>query len=165
MKSFISREQIEIRIKTLASEITQTIQEPFKVVGLLKGAFIFVADLVRNLPNVKVDFFTVSSYERTESTGYLKYHTVIPKVKDETILLVDDIADTGLTLDKIVKLFYDAGAKKVYTCALLDKPSRRAVDFVVDFRGFEIDNLFVIGYGMDFDEQYRNLPEIFIHEI
>lgn len=166
MKSYITEEQIKTRIKELANEISKEIKEPFKAIALLKGSFMFMADLVRQFDHtIEVDFFQVSSYSGTQSTGSLDYQSLrLPKIKGKNILLVDDIIDTGLTLSQLSNLFLENGARKVYTCALLDKPSRRSVNFEVDFQGFEIEDKFVIGYGMDLDERFRNLPEIYIYE-
>jgi len=166
MKRYITKEKLNHRIKELSSEISNRIEGPIKIIGILKGAFMFMADLVRHFDSsVEIDFLTARSYSGTISTGTLTYSTEhLPKVHNRNILLVDDIIDTGLTLSKLVDVFYAAGAKKVYTCTLLDKPARRKVDFKVDFSGFEIEDDFVIGYGMDFDEKYRNLSEIFVYE-
>lgn len=132
--------------------------------SLLKGAFVFTADLIRcfNLP-VHVDFMWVSSYGSSqESQGHIKVVKDLERdIEGLRVLLVDDILDTGYTLAEVYRLLELKGAKEVRTCVLLDKKERRRVDFRADFVGFEVPNLFLVGYGLDWDEEGRNLRGIY----
>lgn len=158
----------EEKIKEKVCEIANLVNEAYKgtdfmIVSVLKGSFIFTADLVRhiNIP-VEVAFMAASSYgSSTESSGSLKirYDVDIP-VKDKNILLVEDIVDTGLTINVIKKYLEESGAKEVKICTIFDKPERRKVEVKVDFCGFEIPNEFVVGYGLDYNNKYRNLKNL-----
>jgi len=157
---------IASRVRGLAEQIRERLPEDLVVVGLLKGAFVFVADLVRALDAVglrpRVEFLQVSSYGLSkESSGNVKVIGGMPgTIEGRTVLLVDDIQDTGRTLAFTKKLLEDQGATRVWTCALLDKPSRRVVDIEADMVGFTIPDVFVVGYGIDYAEQWRHLPFI-----
>jgi hypoxanthine phosphoribosyltransferase len=154
------------RVAELAAEIAGSVPEPFTVAGLLKGAFVFVADLVRALDRAgrrpRVEFLQVSSYGLAkESSGNVKVIGGMPDaVAGQTVLLVDDIQDTGRTIAFTKALLLEHGAARVWTCALLDKPSRRVVGEGCDFTGFVIPDVFVVGYGIDYAERYRHLPYI-----
>jgi hypoxanthine phosphoribosyltransferase len=154
------------RVEELAQRIAATLPDEFTVVGLLKGAFVFTADLVRALDRAgcrpEVEFLQVSSYGMAkESTGRVKVIGQMPgSVAGRNVLLVDDIQDTGRTLVFTRDLLLENGAARVWTCALLDKPSRRVVPIEADFVGFEIPDLFVVGYGIDYAERWRHLPYI-----
>jgi hypoxanthine phosphoribosyltransferase len=136
------------------------------VVGLLKGSFMFVADLVRSLDRTglqpQIEFMRVSSYGTgKESSGNVKISCDLSEeISGREILLVDDIVDTGRSLQFTKNLLLDRGAARVWTCTLLDKPSRRAVDCEADFVGFSIEDAFVVGYGIDYAEKYRHLPYV-----
>lgn len=161
LKVLISKEDLQKRVAELANEISQ--QKIDIVVGALTGAFIFVADLVRAMPsqNLKVQFVKASSYGcGTERSSFTVSGLEKLDIEGKNILLVDDIFDTGHTLCSLSKAMFERGAKTVRTCALLDKPSRREVDFDIDYRGFTIENLFVVGYGLDYAEEYRTLPDV-----
>lgn len=163
IKTLLTREEVEKRIKELAKEIEKDYQrKELVVIGLLKGSIVFMSDLIKeiNLPLV-IDFMSVSSYSGTTSTGVIKVSkdTTID-LKDKDILIVEDIIDTGLTLSHVKKLFQDRGVKSLKVCTLLDKPSRRAVEMKGEYVGFEIPDEFVIGYGLDYDQYYRNIPYI-----
>ncbi|MGY0394462.1 MULTISPECIES: hypoxanthine phosphoribosyltransferase [unclassified Fusobacterium] len=163
IKTLLTREEVEKRIKELAKEIEKDYQgKELVVIGLLKGSIVFMSDLIKeiNLPLV-IDFMSVSSYSGTTSTGVIKVSkdTTID-LKDKDILIVEDIIDTGLTLSHVKKLFQDRGVKSLKVCTLLDKPSRRTVEMKGEYVGFEIPDEFVIGYGLDYDQYYRNLPYI-----
>ncbi len=154
------------RVDELAGAIAAALPADLTVVGLLKGAFVFTADLVRALDRVgrqpRVEFLQVSSYGTgTESSGRVKVIGGMPdSVGGLNVLLVDDIQDTGRTLAFTRQMLLDHGAARVWTCALLDKPSRRVVDIQPDFTGFVIPDVFVVGYGIDWAERYRHLPYI-----
>ena len=164
MKLLIPEEKLLERVKELAREIERSYTEPFLVVSLLKGAFIFTADLIRcfSIP-VQVDFMWVSSYGSSqESQGHVKVIKDLDRdIEGLNLLLVDDILDTGYTLDEVYKLLKLKGAKNIKTCVLLDKRERRKVPFEADFVGFEVPNLFLVGYGLDWDEEGRNLRGIY----
>ena len=163
IKTLISREEVEKRIKELAKEIEKDYEgKELVVIGLLKGSVVFMSDLIKeiNLPLV-IDFMSVSSYSGTTSTGVIKVSkdTTID-LKDKDVLIVEDIIDTGLTLSHVKKLFQERDVKSLKICTLLDKPSRRTVEMKGEYVGFEIPDEFVIGYGLDYDQHYRNLPYI-----
>jgi hypoxanthine phosphoribosyltransferase len=155
---------IASRVGQLAEHIARTLPEPFTVVGLLKGAFVLTADLVRALDAVgrrpQVEFLQVSSYGAgTESRGTVKVIGEMPgSIGGRNVLLVDDIQDTGRTLAFTRDMLVEHGAARVWTCVLLDKPSRRVVAIEPDFTGFVIPDVFVVGYGIDYGERYRHLP-------
>jgi hypoxanthine phosphoribosyltransferase len=157
---------IERRIDELAAAIAGTVPEDVTVVGLLKGSFMFAADLIRALDRhgVKpyVEFLQVSSYGLEQaSSGRVKVIGGMPETADgKDVLLIDDIQDTGRTLSFTADLLKSHGARRIWSAALLDKPSRRVVPFDVDFIGFEIEDVFVVGYGIDYAERYRHLPFI-----
>ncbi len=160
-------EQIERRIDELVDEMASACRaENFAMIGILRGSFVFLADLVRALyyHNVhpRIDFITLESYySGTESTGHVHVaKDLAMDVSGATVILVDDILDTGRTLSFAVKHLLAKGAKSVRTCTLLDKPSRRVVPFQADFVGFVIEDHFVVGYGLDYDSHYRELPYI-----
>lgn len=162
LKVLISKEDLEKRVAELAAEISAK-EEIDLVVGALTGAFIFVADLVRAMPSkhLQVQFVKASSYGNgTERSAFTVSGIEKLDVQGKNVLLIDDIFDTGHTLCNLSKAVKDRGAKTVRTCALLDKPSRREVDFDIDYRGFTIENLFVVGYGLDYAEEYRALPDV-----
>lgn len=149
----------------LAKEINKEFDgEPVVVVALLKGGVMFCTDLIKELDvQVYLDFLTASSYKNSEkSSGNVEILSDVQvDVKGKNVLLVDDIFDTGYTMESIYKYFKIKEPKKLKTCVLLDKPSRRRVDYKVDFIGKEIDDLFVVGYGLDYEGYYRNTPYIF----
>lgn len=163
IKTLLKREEIEERIKELAKEIEKDYQNKTPlVIGLLKGSVVFMTDLIKeiNLP-LEIDFMSVSSYSGTESTGVINVSKDTDiDVKDRDVLIVEDIIDTGLTLSHVRKMLEGRGTKSLKICTLLDKPSRRTVEIKGDYTGFEIPDEFVIGYGLDYDQQYRNLPYI-----
>ncbi len=154
------------RIDELGADIAGNVPRDVTVVGLLKGAFMFAADLIRALDRhglePRVEFLQVSSYGlETESSGRVKVIGGMPETAlGKDVLLIDDIQDTGRTLAFTAELLRSHGARRVWSAALLDKPSRRVVPFDVDFIGFEIEDVFVVGYGIDYAERYRHLPFI-----
>lgn len=167
-RPLIDEAQISARVKTLAQEISERLPAgTIHVVGVLRGAFVFMADLVRALPReTRCDFLAVRSYgSATESSGVVQIaHDLSLPITGQHVLLVEDIVDTGLTLRHLMQLFATRGPASLHTCALLNKPSRRQVEVPVDFVGFEVPDLFVVGYGLDFDQRYRNLPYIGVIE-
>lgn len=159
----VSQEAIVERAKELGKEISddyrKTNTTPY-VVALLKGSVPFLAELIKHIDlDIQFDFMDVSSYEGTESIGDIKINKDLDgSIKGLSILLVEDIVDTGRTLKEVTKLLKNKGAASVKVVSLLNKPSRRTVDIEPDYIGFEIPDEFVIGFGLDYDQKYRNLP-------
>ena len=134
---------------------------------MIEKSLFFAADILRSIPrDVEMRFVTASSYKGgTESTGNVDVVMENELIKGRTVLIIEDIIDTGRTMQKIHDVYLEHGAEKVYTIACLDKPARRVVEFSVDFKGFEIEDKFVVGYGMDYAEHYRTIPYVgFIEE-
>lgn len=161
----ISAKTIAARIEDLAREIGSEFSGTNKlvVVGLLRGSFVFIADLVRELDlPVEVDFLEVSSYgdamESSREVRILK--DLRGEIAGRDVLVVEDIVDTGFTLSHVIKLLNAREPAKMRTIALLDKPSRREVEIKADYTGFEIPDEFVVGYGIDYAQRNRNLPHI-----
>lgn len=156
----IAPQEIERRVKELAEEIEEALPSPFVVISLLKGAFIFTADLVRNFRDVELDFMKVESYRGREK-GKTKM-TLEPKISLEgkRVLIVDDIFDTGESLDFAFRWVKAKGALDVKTCVLLDKEVEKRTSLKPDFVGFRVPDYFVVGYGLDLDEKFRQLPYI-----
>jgi hypoxanthine phosphoribosyltransferase len=158
--------RIAARVGALADEITAQIGRELVVVGVLKGSFVFLADLVRALSRAgaspRIEFMRLASYgQAMQSSGEVQLLGDVPRdFAGQPVLLVDDIVDTGLSMDYGRRLLTERNAARVWTCALLDKPSRRKVGIALDFIGFEIEDVFVVGYGIDYAEQYRHLPYI-----
>jgi hypoxanthine phosphoribosyltransferase len=157
----ITEQQIEQRIKTLASEIERDFHgREMVVVSLLNGTVMFLADLMRhlNLP-LRLDFMGVSSYGSGTESGELVFTKELRlDVRGRDVLLIDDILDTGKTLRHVLPKLRALKPRRVKICVLLDKPSRRVENIHADYAGFEIPDYFVVGYGLDFAERYRNLP-------
>ncbi|AXY26535.1 hypoxanthine phosphoribosyltransferase [Suicoccus acidiformans] len=161
----VTREEIAEAVRKLGQQITQDYQgKELLVVGVLRGAAIFLTDIIREIDlYVEIDFMDVSSYGAgTESSGEVKIiKDLDTKVEGRNILVVEDIIDTGRTLRYLVDLLKYRKANSVKVCALLDKPERRVIkDLVPDYVGLEVPDEFVVGYGLDFDQKYRNLPYI-----
>ena len=163
-KILFTEEQIKARVKELGAEINHDLKgEDLIVLTVLKGGAMLSADLVRELDfSVTLDYIAVSSYySGTVSTGnvQIKKDTDI-NMNGRRVLIVEDIVDSGNTLAHLVQLFKLRGASEVHVCTLLDKPARRVADVKVQYVGFEVPDEFVVGYGLDYDQQYRNLPYI-----
>lgn len=160
----ISAEAIERGIERVAGEVTAAYQgTDFTVVGVLKGSCVFVSDLIRRVPiPLELAFLSASSYRDGTTSGPidLAFFPADGEITGKRLLLVDDILDTGRTMQALVDALLERGASDVKTCVFLDKPSRRGVDIEPDFRAFEIEDLFVVGYGLDFAGRYRNLPYV-----
>ncbi len=160
----ISEEQIRARVAELGKQITKDYSgEEIMLVGILKGSVPFMADLMRaiDLP-LTIDFMQVSSYGGgTQSSGVVKIlKDLDADITGKNVLIVEDIVDSGFTLNYLMKYLAHRGCKSLKVCTLLDKPCRRKVEMNPDYSGFEIDDLFIVGYGLDLDQQYRNLPYI-----
>lgn len=165
LELLIPPQEIKKRVEQLAREIESAFPkgEPLIVVGLLKGSFIFVSDLVREFERpLLVDFMSVSSYRGMESSGQVQIKKDLElDIRGKNVLLVDDILDTGRTFKKVLSLLRSKEPKSLKSCVLLDKPSRRVVNVKADFVGFKIPDHFVVGYGLDWDEMGRNLKGIY----
>ena len=164
IKELISEEQVNPRIKELGERISKDYAgKSVHLVCILKGACLFMCELAKRIEvPVSMDFMTVSSYgSGTKSSGVVRIRKDLDDpIKDLHVLIVEDIVDSGRTLSYLEEVFRDRGCASVRTCTLLDKPERRVVDLKVDYTGFEIPDQFVVGYGMDYDQRYRDLPFI-----
>jgi hypoxanthine phosphoribosyltransferase len=164
----ITAEQIARRVEALGREIAAAMPPgPIHVVTVLRGAFVFAADLVRALPReVHCDFLAVRSYgSATESSGIVAItHDLSLPITGQHVLLVEDIIDTGLTIRHLLDLLATRRPASVHVCTLLSKPSRRRTEVPVHFIGFAVPDRFVVGYGLDHDQRYRNLPYVGIIE-
>lgn len=162
-KPLYTVEQIQKRVRELAEQISKEYRgRELIVIGILKGAFMFLSDLVRaiRIP-LTVDFIMCSSYVKTGTTGQVKVECELKsEIKGRHVLLVEDIADTGVTLNYLREDLLQRGPASLKICALLDKKERRVADVPIDFVGFRIPNKFVVGYGLDYEGKYRNLPYI-----
>ncbi len=159
-----SEEQIIQKVKELGAQLSTDFEgrNPL-VICVLKGAFIFMSDLVKNITvPLEIDFMAVSSYgASTKSSGVVKIIKDLDvPVEGREILIVEDIIDSGLTLSYLIDVLEHRGAKSVTVVALFDKPARRTVDLQPDYKGFTLPDEFVVGYGLDYAEQYRNLPYV-----
>lgn len=166
VRRLFGEDEVAARVEALAGEIVGNIGPDFTMIGVLKGAFVFMADLVRALDRAgavpRIELMRLSSYGRGMTTsGEVRLIGNTPDdFEGKPVLLVDDIVDTGLSLSYGRDLLTGRNARKVWTCALLDKPSRRKVEIAADFVGFEIEDVFVVGYGIDYAERFRHLPYI-----
>ncbi|MCQ8211367.1 hypoxanthine phosphoribosyltransferase [Cetobacterium somerae] len=164
IEKMISEGDLQARIKEVAKEIEKDYAgKDLICVGLLKGSIMFMADLLKSVElDLAMDFMKVSSYHGgTDSTGVVKIlKDVDEDLTGKDVLIIEDIIDTGLTLESVKKFLMSKQPKSLKVCSLLDKPSRRKVEMVGEYIGFEIPDEFVVGYGLDYDELYRNLPYI-----
>lgn len=162
-----SREEIKEKVISLAKDIERDMEDDFVVISLLRGSFIFASDLVREIDKlVEIDFLTTSSYGHSESSsGEVKFLTDLrTDIEGRNVLVVDDILDTGNTLYAVKEKLMEKNPKSLKTCVLLDKPSRREADVSADYVGFEIDDIFIVGYGLNYGDHYRNVPYIYTYK-
>ena len=166
-KVLVSEEELDQTVTRLAEEINRDYCRPDKrlvLLCILKGSIVFMGDLMKKLTvPVEIDCMKVSSYgSGTTTTGTVHIHLdlVRPDLPECDVLIIEDIIDSGVTLSYLTKYLINKGAHSVKTCTLLDKPSRRKVDYVPDYCGTEIPDEFVVGYGLDYDERYRALPYV-----
>lgn len=166
VRVLISRARVRQRVRQMARQIRRDFpSDTLHLIGVLKGSVLFLADLARELGGeVSFDFLSVSSYGKgTNSTGEVKLIKDLDvSIESRTVLVVEDILDTGLTLKYLLRLFEERQPKHLRVVVLLDKSERRIADVRADYTGFTIPNEFVVGYGLDFDERYRNLPDVCI---
>lgn len=159
----INESNLDKRIEELAKEIMRDYKdEDLVFVGVLKGAAVFMIELAKKIKNsVEFEFIQVESYQGTESTGKIKLkQDLIDKIEGRNIIIIEDIVDTGRTLEYLREYIKKHNPKSVKVCTLLSKLSRRIVELNIDYIGFSIPDEFVIGFGMDYDQKYRNLPYI-----
>ncbi len=164
-KPLFTEEQIQKKIEELAERINNDYEgKEILAIGLLKGAFIFFADLIRHIKApLVVDFLIASSYVKMNTTNEVKIHCDIKEnITGKDVLLIEDIIDTGISLNYLRERTLEKSPKSLKTCVLLDKRERRLVDVPVEYIGFTVPDVFVIGYGIDYDDKFRNLPYISI---
>ncbi|HWN42801.1 MAG TPA: hypoxanthine phosphoribosyltransferase [Thermoanaerobaculia bacterium] len=173
VRILIPQEDLERRVAEMAEEINRDFaqravdEDSLVCIGVLKGSVFFLVDLLKQLTfPVKVDFFQTASYGSSTVAGEVRIRKDVDlPIRGKDVLLIEDIVDTGHTIRTVLGLLRFRGAKSVRLCALLDKAERREVDVPIDYCGFTIEDLFVVGYGLDFDERYRNLPYIGVLEM
>ncbi len=164
-----TREEVEATVKKLAAEIRKDYQGKHPLlIGILKGSFVFMADLIRllNFP-LEVEFITLSSYGRgRESSGKIRVVKGLrAPIKGRDVLVIEDIVDTGLTISFLLDYLRKKKPASLKLCALTDKPSRRQIPVAIDYLGFTVPNKFIVGYGIDWDERFRYLPDICFVEV
>jgi hypoxanthine phosphoribosyltransferase len=167
MQTLITADQIQARVRALGEEIRRDHTGDLHLVCVLKGAFMFMADLIRALPgNTSIDFMALSSYGKsTSSSGEVRLMKDLDSgLEGRDVIIVEDIVDTGLTLTYLQEILRARGPRMLKTACLLSKPSRRKINVAVEYIGFEIEDKFVVGYGLDYAEKYRNLPFIGVVE-
>lgn len=164
-KPFLTVEQIQNRVKELAVKISEDYEgKDLLSIGILRGAFMFFSDIVKLIQvPMDIDFLIASSYAKTESTGKINVHADLREnIEGRHVLLIEDIIDTGLTLKYIKDKLLARNPESLKICVFLDKRERRVVDVQLDYIGFEIPNKYVVGYGLDYENKFRNLPYIAI---
>ena len=164
VKVLIDEKKIEERITELSDAINNEFgNEPLIVIGILKGSFMFLSDLVKKLKmDTEIHFMKASSYgSGTKTSGKVDIKLDVERdLNGKNVLIIEDIIDSGFTMMEVRKILESRGTKKLKLCSCLSKPSRREVDVEIEFLGFEIPDKFVVGYGLDYDEKYRSLPYI-----
>lgn len=164
-KPLLTTSQIQTKVRELADRISgDYLGKDLIVVGVLKGAFMFFSDIVRAIKvPLTLDFIIASSYVKTETTGEVKiFYNVREDITDKDVLLIDDIIDSGITFNYIRENMLSKRPRSLKICVFLDKKERRLVDVPLDYIGFEIPSEYVVGYGLDYDNKFRNLPYISI---
>ena len=168
MKKLISVSQINKRVKELSNILYKKYgKEEVVFICTLKGAVFFTCDILKNYKgDARIEFVRVSSYKGKESTGKIELNLSISKdnIEGQNIIIIEDIIDTGKTIKFLKEYINDMNPKSLEICTLLDKKMRRVVEIEADYTGFEIDDLFVVGYGLDYNQKYRNLPYIGVVE-
>jgi hypoxanthine phosphoribosyltransferase len=162
-KILIPQERLQQRISELGREISQAYErKDLAVVAILKGSFIFAADLLRSIQGmVTIDFMAISSYGGEAGSGVVRITKDLEEsIAGRHVLLVEDIIDTGLTANYLLRVLRQHSPATLEICALLDKSVRRLIDLPITYRGFDVPDVFVVGYGMDYQQRYRNLPHI-----
>ncbi|MEJ2682778.1 MAG: hypoxanthine phosphoribosyltransferase [Candidatus Sulfobium sp.] len=162
-KPFLTVDVINSKVRELAERISRDYEgKELVAVGILKGAFMFFSDLVRSIRiPLTIDFIIASSYLKDETSGEVKVHYDVGEdIEDKDVLLIDDIVDTGVTLNYLRERILMKCPRSLRICSFLDKTARREVEIPIDYVGFRIPNEFVVGYGLDYDNKFRNLPYI-----
>lgn len=160
----ITQDEILEKAREIGARITEDYRDGHVVlVGILRGAVLWMADIMKNVDlDLIIDFMAVSSYgAATKSSGVVRINKDLDTdIEGKDVIIVEDIVDSGVTLNYLKGYFESRGAKSVRVCALLDKPAGRRIDIDVDYIGFTVDDRFIVGYGLDYDQKYRNLPYI-----
>jgi hypoxanthine phosphoribosyltransferase len=167
-KVLIPQDRLQKRVSELGSEISQAYEhKELLLVAILKGSFIFAADLIRAITiDASIDFMAISSYGQRGTSGAVQITKDLDQsIEGRNVLLVEDIVDTGLTANYLLQTLKRRRPVSVEICTLLDKSARRIIDLPIRFRGFEIPDVFVVGYGMDFQQRYRNLAHIAVQNV
>lgn len=168
VKVLLSEEEVDIRIQTIGEQISRDYAgRSVHLICVLKGGSFFLCELAKRITvPVSLDFMSVSSYgSETKSSGVVKIVKDLDEsVRDKDVIVVEDIVDSGRTLSYLMEMLRDRGPASLKLCTLLDKPDRRVMDVKVDYTGFQIPDEFVVGYGLDYDQKYRNLPYIGVLE-
>ena len=167
MKLLLSESEIKKRVKEIAEKISRDYKDKTPIfIGILNGSYVFMADLLRELSiNAEVDFVKIRSYEGDSSTGTIKFRKDISAdIDDRDIIIVEDIVDSGFTINFLVNRLKESGPKSVSVATILFKKEVAKLDFEIDYVGFEIPPEFVVGYGLDHDEKYRNLKDVMVME-
>ena len=164
-KVLISEEELAQTVKKLGAQISEDYKdcENLLVIGILKGSVVFMADLIRNIDiHTSIDFMTVSSYgSGTTSSGTITIKKDLDtNIEGRDVLIAEDIIDSGVTLSNLIKMLKERNPKSLKICTFLNKPERREADIEVDYIGFDIPNEFIVGYGLDYAEKYRNIPYV-----
>ena len=162
-KILITEAQIQSRVAELAGQINRDYKnEEIIFVGILRGSCYFLCDLTRRIKNsAYIEFMSVSSYKGTQSSGEVRINTDISMpIEGKNVIIVEDIIDTGSTLAYLKRIMLERRPKSLKICSLLDKPSRRKVEIEGDYVGFTVPDEFVVGYGLDYNQRYRNFPDI-----
>lgn len=166
-KILFSRETIQKRVSELGKELSEEYRDKdLLVISLLRGSFVFAADLVREMDiKLEIDFLTTASYGNEETfSGQVKFLSKLrSKVEGRNVLIVDDIIDTGNTMKAVVEKLKEENPKSIKTCVVLDKPSRREVEIDPDYVAFEIPDVFIVGYGLNYGDYCRNVPYIYTY--
>jgi hypoxanthine phosphoribosyltransferase len=160
-KPFLTTEQIQNKVKELADAISNDYAgKQIVVIGILKGAFMFLSDIVKLIQvPMDIDFLIASSYMKTQSSGEMHIHADLREdIRGRHVLLIEDIVDTGITLNYLKKLLIERNPASLKICTFLDKKSCRKVDVDLDYVGYQIPDHYVVGYGLDYENKYRNLP-------
>ncbi len=162
IKILIDNETLKKRIKEIAKEIEKDyVGKEITLICILKGSIMFFSDLAKSInKNVKLDFIRVSSYENYESKKIKLVEGLLSDIKNKNIILIEDIIDTGKTMNYLIPYLKKMKPNSIKVCTLLDKPSKRIIPFDADYVAFEVDDKFIVGYGLDFNEDYRNLDYV-----
>lgn len=168
IRVLLSEEEVDARIQAIGDQVSRDYAgKQVHLVCVLKGGSFFMCELAKRITvPVSLDFMSVSSYgSDTKSSGVVKIVKDLDEsIKDKDVLVVEDIVDSGRTLSYLMEMLRDRGPRSLHLCTLLDKPERRVIDVKVDYTGFAIPDEFVVGYGLDYDQKYRNLPYIGVVE-